>query len=369
MTNKLSILVLCGGQSTEHEISVISARNVVAGLDKNKYEVAIAYILSDGRWLFIQSPEDFLLNDVKALAAKPAAVYIHFAPGNPHPFIITTAPQQPVIFDCVFPMLHGTNGEDGTMQGFLEILNIPYVGADVLSSAIIMDKDATKRLLKEAGLPVVKFLYFSKSESNKINYDDVKKQLGEILFIKPNSLGSAAGVSKVTNLSEFNAALKTAFEYDEHILIEEAMVARELECSVLGNENPKASKPGEVVKHTDFYTYEAKYLDEKAATIKSPAENISAALISTIQDLAIQAFKITRCVGMARVDFFYTQDEKLYINELNTIPGFTNISLYPKNWIATGMSYAELLDELINFGLARFKEKKKLNRIYKSCAD
>ncbi|EKD91896.1 MAG: hypothetical protein ACD_29C00315G0001 [uncultured bacterium] len=213
-------------------------------------------------------------------------------------------------------------------------------------------------------MPVVKYLYFSKFEKNTIHYERIKKQLGEILFIKPNSLGSAVGISKATNLVEFHHAIELAFQYDYAILIEEAVNARELECSVLGNENPIASAPGEVVKHTDFYTYEAKYLDAKAATIESPAKNITAELISKIQHLAIQAFKITRCVGMVRVDFFFTQNQQLYINELNTIPGFTNISLYPKNWIASGMRYSELLDQLIHLGLAHFKEKKKLNRVY-----
>lgn len=359
----LHVLVLCGGQSTEHEISIISARNVVASLDKTKYHVSIAYILPDGRWLYIENHPDFLEHDVRVLAAKPAAIWMHVAPGNPHCFIVTTSPSKTISVDCVFPMLHGTRGEDGAMQGFLEILNVPYVGADVLGSAVIMDKSTTKKLLHEAGLPIVPYLVVTHFMRNQMQYADVSQQLGRTLFIKPNSLGSSVGISKVKNEKEFVVALENAFHFDDYVLIEKAISAREIECSVLGNDQPICSLPGEVINHTEFYTYAAKYLEENAATIQTPAP-LSTELITRFQDFSIRAYQATRCLGMARVDFFLENNNTIYISELNTIPGFTPISLYPKNWEVSGIAYTELLDRLIALGLQQFQSKKLLNRVY-----
>jgi len=349
--NLLSILVLCGGQSTEHEISLLSAKNVMEQLDLKKYHVSVAKIDHDGTWYYFKNTQDYFSHS----HSHP----IHILPGQKTPFF---AENKPIPVDCIFPVLHGTNGEDGTVQGLFEILQIPYVAADCLGSAIAMDKDIAKQLMRAAGIPVVDWKIIHQSDST-INYDDIKKQLGETVFIKPNSLGSSVGVKKAVDEKSFYAAIEDAFRYDDYILIEKAIIGREIECSVLGNEHPKASLPGEIINHTEFYSYEAKYLDDAAATVKTPA-HLSSELVLQFQTLAIKAFQTLRCSGMARVDFFLDNNNKIYINEINTIPGFTNISMYPKNWEASGLSYPALLDELIRLGIKRFERKKMLTRVF-----
>lgn len=353
---KNSILVLCGGQSTEHDISLLSARNVMTYLDKEKYEVSVCKITHDGLWLYYQNPEAFLSH---------AHSHAHFTliPGKKHPFHLNN---EPLPIDCIFPVLHGTNGEDGTVQGLFDILNVPYVGADCLGSAIGMDKEILKRLLEAAGLPVVPRILARKQARHLLHYAEVTQKLGHTVFVKPNSLGSAVGVKKATDEHSFWEAVDYAFQYDEFILIEKAIIGREIECSVLGNENPKVSLPGEIVNHTEFYSYDAKYVDAAAATVKTPAENLSEAAIQQFQTFALSAYKVLRTIGMARVDFFYANDGAIYLNEINTIPGFTNISMYPKNWEACGLLYPALLDELIVLALERAAFKKTLNRVYSS---
>jgi len=355
---KKSILVLCGGQSTEHEISLLSARNVASFLNKDNYDVAVAKIHHDGPWFYFKNAAAFLSN------AAPDG-QITLSPGHAHPFHVN---QQALAVDCIFPVLHGTNGEDGTIQGLLELLAVPYVGADCLGSAIGMDKEVMKRLLEAAGLPVVPRCLVRKQERSSIDYASVTKILGSTLFIKPNSLGSAVGINKATDQVSFNDAVENAFQYDEYVLIEKAIVGREIECSVLGNENPKVSLPGEIIKHTDFYSYDAKYVDDAAATVKTPAD-LSPALIQKFQQLSLEAYKVLRTTGMARVDFFLATDGQIYLNEINTIPGFTNISMYPKNWEAAGLHYPELLDALIVLAFERNAFKKALNRNYVTSSD
>ena len=355
MTTPLSILVLCGGQSTEHDISLLSARNVITYLDDEKYAVSVAKISHEGKWFYFNSVEEFLSD-------ADSHQLMQIMPCEKNPFYVDN---KAILVDCVFPVLHGTNGEDGTIQGLLELLNIPYVGADCLSSAIGMDKEVLKRLLEAAGLPVVDRCLVRKQEAHFINYAEVTKKLGTPVFIKPNSLGSAVGVKKAVDENSFYDALQNAFQYDEFVLIEKAIIGREIECSVLGNENPQVSLPGEIINHTEFYSFDAKYVDAAAATVKTPAD-LSPDLIQTFQSLAIKAYKTLRTIGMARVDFFFSHDGKIYLNEINTIPGFTNISMYPKNWEASGLSYVTLLDELIQLGLQRFEFKKTLNRVYQS---
>lgn len=352
MSKLLSVLVLCGGQSTEHEISLLSAKNVIERLDPKKYHVSVVKISQQGEWHYFKNTEDYFSSSHSHL--------MQIIPGKQNPFHIA---EKEIPVDCVFPVLHGTNGEDGTMQGLLDVLQIPYVGADCLGSAIGMDKEVLKRLLEAANLPVVDRILVRKCESQKINYPDVARVLGNIVFIKPNSLGSAVGVNKATDQQSFDFAMHEAFQYDEYVLIEKAIVGREIECSVLGNENPTVSLPGEIVNHTAFYSYEAKYLDDAAATVKTPAD-LSPELITQFKSLALKAYQVLRCSGMARVDFFLDVNNKIYINEINTIPGFTNISMYPKNWEACGLSYSALLDELIKLGMSRAVMKKSLIRMF-----
>ncbi|OGT47918.1 MAG: D-alanine--D-alanine ligase A [Gammaproteobacteria bacterium RIFCSPHIGHO2_12_FULL_38_11] len=348
MSKLLSILVLCGGQSTEHDISLLSAKNVIERLDKNKYAVSVAKIEHNGSWVFFKTADDFF--------SRSRSHLMQIMPGDKNPFGVP--------IDCIFPVLHGKNGEDGTIQGMLDILNIPYVGADCLSSAIGMDKEVLKRLLEAAGLPVVSRCLVRKQEAQTIQYAEISKKLGKTVFIKPNSLGSAIGINKAVDEKSFYEALKNAFQYDEYVLIEKAVMGREIECSVLGNENPKVSLPGEIINHTEFYSFDAKYIDGAAATVKTPAD-LPPECITQLQILAIKAYKTLRTVGMARVDFFFSHEGEIFINEINTIPGFTNISMYPKNWEVSGLSYVDLLDELIQLGIERFAFKQSLVRIYK----
>jgi D-alanine-D-alanine ligase len=265
--------------------------------------------------------------------------------------------------DVVFPVLHGPFGEDGTVQGLLKLFNVPFVGASVLGSAIGMDKDVMKRLLRDAGIPIPDFLVFHKESIDEIDFEQVKKQLGLPLFIKPANLGSSVGIHKVKDESQFMPAILDAFQYDVKILIEEYIKGREIECSVLGNENPIVSIPGEIIPQHEFYSYEAKYIDEKGASLEIPAK-LSPEIIKQIQDVALRAFKALCCEGMARVDFFLRNEKEIFVSEINTIPGFTKISMYPKLWEASGIPYTELIDKLIQLALERFEREKKIKISY-----
>ncbi|MBU2577279.1 D-alanine--D-alanine ligase, partial [Patescibacteria group bacterium] len=263
--------------------------------------------------------------------------------------------------DVVFPVLHGPFGEDGTVQGLLKLANLPFVGAGVLGSAVGMDKDVAKRLLKEAGIPIAKFLVFK--DTDEINFEKVVKKLGRPFFVKPANLGSSVGVNKVKDGKNFKKAVSEAFLYDRKILIEEYIKGREIECSVLGNDNPIASVPGEVVVKDEFYSYKAKYIDENGAALEIPAK-IDEKTEKKIQNLAIQTFKTLCCEGMGRVDFFLKDNGEVLVNEINTIPGFTSISMYPKLWEKSGLSYTRLIDKLIKLALERFKKEQKLKSSY-----
>ncbi len=358
--SKLRVAVLFGGRSAEHEVSLQSAKSIIEALDKNKYEVVLIGINKEGQW-FLNESSHFLLN-----ADNPKLIKLNGA--NKAVTLVPYQKDQPLIglgdsdtakaIDVVFPVLHGPYGEDGTIQGLLKLANIPYVGPDVLGSAIGMDKDVTKRLLRDAGIPIGKFLTFTKSQADSLHFQDIVKDLGLPLFIKPANLGSSVGVHKVKTEDQFKLAVKDAWSYDNKIIIEEFIKGREIECSVLGNSDPIASLPGEVIPQTDFYSYEAKYIDEKGAILKIPAE-LSPEIVKKVQKLAVETFKALCCEGMSRVDFFLTEDNRLLVNEINTIPGFTKVSQYPKLWEATGIPYSELLDKLIQFALERAKRDNK----------
>jgi D-alanine-D-alanine ligase len=259
--------------------------------------------------------------------------------------------------DVVFPVLHGPMGEDGTVQGMLKLLGLPFVGPSVLGSAVGMDKDVMKRLLRDAQIPIAEYIMIRKGQT--VVASEVFKKLGATVFVKPANMGSSVGVSKAKTEPQLIAALAEAFKYDHKVLIEEAIVGREIECSVLGNENPKASLPGEVINQTEFYSYDAKYIDPNAATTKIPAD-LPADLVKKCQALAIKTFQALECEGMGRVDFFLKSDGQFVVNEINTIPGFTKISMYPKMWEATGLSYSALIDELIHLAIQRHKRDTQL---------
>lgn len=365
MTQKLNITVLCGGQSTEHEVSILSARNVVTYLNPQKYEITVIYITHQGEWHlidkkdFLEQPEPWLL--IQARKTVPIAIAMG---DSHHPWMSLQNPQERYAVDCVFPVLHGTNSEDGTVQGLLELLNIPYVGSDVLSSAVCMQKDIAKNLLRQANIPTPDWFVLTERDVAENSYEQLIEVLGKTLFVKPSNLGSSVGVAKVKTKAEFEQALKEAFRYDQRVLVEPFVKGREIECSVLGNEEPIASLPGEIIAHHEFYSYDAKYIDKKGADVVVPA-NLNEKIIQRVQSLSVAAYKVLHCLGMARVDFFVC-GEKVLVNELNTIPGFTNISMYPKNWEVSGLSYAKLLDRLIELGLTYFRQKLSLIRVKKT---
>ena len=252
----------------------------------------------------------------------------------------------------MFPLIHGTFGEDGCLQGLLRLLNVPFVGAGVLGSAVGMDKDVMKRLLNHAGIPTVKFRVITRKSARETGFAVLEQELGLPFFVKPANAGSSVGVSKVASAAEFGEALRAAFRYDEKLLIEEGIHGRELECGVLGNDEPAASVVGEVVVRDEFYSYEAKYVNENGAILEIPAL-LSLEISEIVRELAVKAFKVLDCAGMARVDFFLADDGRVLLNEINTVPGFTNISMFPLLWEASGLSYSELVDRLIEFAIQR----------------
>lgn len=354
MKKKIRVAILFGGKSAEHEVSLQSAKSIIDAIDKEKYEVVLIGIDKKGKWL-LNDKSTYLLNadNPKLISLNKTNKELAVLPGSENKQLVTMMQNESIgVVDVVFPVLHGTFGEDGTMQGMLKMMDVPFVGAGVLGSAVGMDKDVMKRLLRDAGIPVAKFLVYRKDDI--IDFDQIKKVFKLPVFVKPANLGSSVGVSKANTKEEFNKAIAEAFRYDTKILVEQYIKGREIEISVLGNENPIASVPGEIIPQHEFYSYEAKYIDEKGALLKIPAE-LSGEIIKNIQKMAVLAFKTLCCEGMARVDCFLTDNNKIYVNEINTIPGFTKISMYPKLWKASGISYTELLDRLIQLAIERHK--------------
>jgi D-alanine-D-alanine ligase len=355
---KIRVGILFGGRSAEHEVSLQSAKNVIEEIDKTKYEIVLIGIDRSGRWYLVES-SNFLshADDPSQISLIQGITELAIIPGETGKIFPVSHSDSMDDLDVIFPVLHGPYGEDGTVQGLLRMADIAFVGADVLGSAVGMDKDVMKRLLKEAGIPQAKFLTYTYDKQDEIDYNDIKTNLGFTCFVKPANLGSSVGISKVSNESEFKAAVTKALEFDQKIIVEQFIKGREIECSVLGNEDPIASLPGEVMPAHDFYSYEAKYLDQKGASFQIPA-SVSETLIKDIQTLAIETFKVLNCEGMARVDFFLDKNDQLLVNELNSIPGFTKISMYPKLWEASGLGYSDLLDRLIQLALERHERKK-----------
>jgi D-alanine-D-alanine ligase len=361
MGDKIRVALLFGGRSAEHEVSVRSAGNVYRSINKNKYDVLLVGITKEGRWIHIDNPDLFLRSDTVIYEEKSEAALIPY-PGNRDILLLRDHTSIGYV-DIFFPVLHGSFGEDGTIQSLFKICEVPFVGAGVLGSAVGMDKEFMKRLLRDAGIPTPNFTVFMLDENSRIDFDKVKQKLGVPLFVKPANLGSSVGISKVIKKEEFFDAVGKAFQYDTKIIIEECIEGRELECSVLGNENPVASVPGEIIPAHEFYSYEAKYTDPNGAELKIPAQ-IPREQSDSIKDLAVRSFKVLGCEGMARVDFFLKKGEDIFVNELNTIPGFTNISMYPKLWEASGMSQEKLVERLIELGFERHERDKGLKRNY-----
>ncbi len=367
MSRRLRVGILFGGKSAEHEVSILSARNVLVALDPDKYEPVLIGIDKGGRWL-LQRADELLAakGDPRLLRLDAGAPTVALEP-RPTGGELAVAAAPTAHLDVVFPVLHGPMGEDGTVQGLLELADLPYVGAGVLGSAVGMDKDVMKRLLQHAGVPVARFRTLRRVDFDRDPAATAARagELGFPLFTKPANLGSSVGVRKVRSPAEVDAALAEAFAYDVKALAEEAVVGRELECSVLGDEDPIASVAGEVVvSHADgFYSYDAKYVDEHGATITIPAR-LAPAEMDRVRRLAVRAFQVLEASGMARVDFFLRPDGELLVNEINTIPGFTAISMYPKMWEASGIPPRELVTRLIDLALARKARRRALKTIF-----
>jgi D-alanine-D-alanine ligase len=391
---KIRVGILFGGRSGEHEVSLLSAASVLNAIDKNKYEVVPIGITKDGRWLTAGAAENLLqgkadheprqLRAGDPEATSSAAVLAHgesvVVPPEPAhreqgmaPFqgeaanLTRRASDRAINVDVIFPVLHGTFGEDGTIQGLLELADIPYVGAGVLGSAAGMDKDVMKSLFLAAKIPIVKHVTILRSawekEPKKVQ-KQVESKLKYPVFVKPANLGSSVGISKAHDRKELGPAIEEAARFDRKIVIEQGVggkkkKAREIECSVLGNDEPTVSVPGEIVPGKEFYDYTAKYLDEGSQLI-IPAK-LSKSEIKRVQQLAIQAFQAVDCSGLARVDFLMEPGKsgKIYLNEINTMPGFTAISMYPKLWAASGLKYTDLIERLIQLGIDRYDDKKR----------
>ncbi|GHV62963.1 D-alanine--D-alanine ligase A [Spirochaetia bacterium] len=371
---KLNVGILFGGKSAEHEISLLSAKNVYDAIDREKYNPILIGIDKTGRW-FLNEGSRFLLNaddpknirlnqsgDAVALVPRSGGAISNLSTlkdpgGEPRP----TGSAAGAV-DVVFPILHGPFGEDGTVQGLLKLADIPFVGAGVLGSAAGMDKDVMKRLLRDAGIPIGKFIAL-KSHEKAPSFGDAVKLLGAPIFIKPANMGSSVGVYKVKDEAEYRAAVEAAFQYDTKIILEEFIPGRELECAVLGNEEPAASVPGEIISTHEFYSYDAKYLDDHGAVLEVPAK-VPEDIKTQIQALALKTFQTLSCEGLARVDFFLKEADgtgsRIIVNEINTMPGFTRISMYPKLWEASGVSYTELISSLIELAVKRFEKEGRL---------
>ena len=360
MTKK-NVLLIYGGKSTEHEVSVRSARNIARAIDPNRFNTLFIGVDKSGVW-HVKTPQDLETEDVvQTVHSQQVVVY----PGKASDQILKVTDLSSIgSIDVAFSIIHGTGGEDGTIQSMLKTLNIPFVGPGVMSSAICLDKEITKQLLDRAGIPNSKYLAYRMSERAAINFETVKAALGTPVYIKPPNLGSSVGISRASTKDEFDAAIDLAFQYDRKVLIEANVVGRELECAVWGNHTIEAAAVGEVITNSethDFYDYEAKYEDANGAQT-SIVSDLPTETIDEIRNLAIKTYRCLNCEGMARVDVFLQDDGKILVNEVNTIPGFTDISMYPQLWKAKGFTYSEVIEKLLGLAIDRFEEEVRMNQ-------
>ncbi|AKC32541.1 D-alanine--D-alanine ligase [Candidatus Pantoea carbekii] len=352
MTKK-RVGILCGGQSVEHEVSLQSAKNIVEAIDKQKYEVVLIAIDKQGGW-HLNNTSDFLINTNfpslsslnKSNTSNIVLVFSASKRLSLYQTFIKCSKKKLLLLDIIFPILHGPLGEDGCIQGLLRLMNIPFVGSDILGSAINMDKDCTKRLLRDAGIKVTPWVCITKTERPYINVEELVDRFGLPLFIKPVNQGSSIGVSKVDTIEMFNTSLELAFSFDSKIIIEKNIQGREIECAILGNAFPQASPCGEIIAKDAFYSYKTKYINPDDVQLVIPAV-INDAVSQKIRSVAIKAFRILECTGMARVDIFLTETGDIIVNEVNTLPGFTDVSMYPKLWQVAGISYRDLITRLL----------------------
>ena len=359
---KKKIALVFGGKSAEHEVSLASALNIYNALDKTLFEPILLGVSKEGSWYHF--PDVNVFKRFKSLKDSDLSTHqvVSLLSYHEKPFVLIIKTQEKIPIDCAFPIIHGTLGEDGTLQGHFKILNLPFVGCGVLSSAISMDKDYMKRLLNEANIPNAEYIVLKKDEETL--YSDIVKKIGSPFFIKPANGGSSVGVHKIKTELEFLKKLNDSFSFDHKVLAEEYIEGREIECAVMGlNQHPKASLPGELITKHEFYTYEAKYIDVHGATVIIPAL-IEDFLTKEIQALAIKTFKALGCDILTRVDFYLKKDGTIYVNEINSLPGFTQISMYPKMWQASGIEYKDLITNLINLAFEKHASDSQLKHSF-----
>ncbi|TVR53985.1 MAG: D-alanine--D-alanine ligase [Spirochaetaceae bacterium] len=373
VSERIRVAVVFGGRSAEHEVSLQSARYVVESLDRTKYDPVLIGIDRTGRW-FLNDGSLMLLDedDTRSIRMKNGSTEVALTANGARRAIVPVGHATPNAgaqagralseigpIDVIFPVLHGPYGEDGTIQGLAKLADLPCVGAGVLGSAVGMDKDVMKRLLRDAEIPIARFVAFTERDCNRFTFESVAELFGTPVYVKPANLGSSVGVARAGTAAEYDSALREAFEYDTKIIVEECVSGREIEVAVLGNDDPRASVPGEIVPMDGFYSYDAKYIDAEGAALKIPAE-LPADTVARLQEAAIHTFRVVECSGMARVDFFLRSDGGIVVNEINTIPGFTRISMYPKLWHASGVPGGELVDTLITLAREKYTRESAL---------
>lgn len=353
---KLRVGILFGGKSAEHDVSVQSACNIVEALDKEKFEPVLIGINREGKWKLHESS---VVGGKLGAGLVSSDSQLELSLSGNMGLMTPSAGTSFRAPDVMFPILHGPYGEDGAMQGLMELANIPYVGAGIAGSAVGMDKDIMKRLLREAGIPVAEYVVLRSSERHALDPKKIIATLGSPLFVKPANMGSSIGVSKVKSEDELVQALELGFRYDRKVLIEKAIEGDEVECAIIGNEHPEASVLGRVIVKAGFYTYDAKYDESKETTLEIPAK-FSHGLTEQAREVAIKAYKALECEGMARIDMFITKQGKVLVNEINTLPGFTKLSMYPQLWEASGLSYTDLITKLIELAIERAAKRDEL---------
>jgi D-alanine-D-alanine ligase len=356
MTKTLRIGLLFGGKSVEHEISLRSAKNIFQQLDRSRFEPVLIGINKQGLWYMLENIDQPI----------PTGIPLNLSLGHSsHTFTAANTEGGTGPLDVIFPVLHGTDGEDGSVQGMLQAVDVAFAGSGVLGSSVAMDKFMSKQLLIKADIPTSNFLAILNADYSGLNYQNIVDQIGAPFIIKPISLGSSVGVSKINNKGDFAQAISETLKYDQGFLVEEFIPGRELDCAILGNQQARVSDPGEIIisPRYEFYTYDAKYEDPNAVEIKIPAE-LPPEIKERIKDLSLKAYKALRCDDFARVDLFLKEDGSIYINEINTIPGFTNSSMFPSLWAQHGIPYSQLISEIIDLAMERYQLKKSLERNY-----
>jgi D-alanine-D-alanine ligase len=351
-----TVAIITGGKTPEHDIANVSARNIYSALDTDKFHVVIIGISRKGQWFQI-SKEDLFAEDLE-IGSKDSHYKLCLLPFDEQPIRYASDLSKTLVVDVFFPIAHGVYGEDGTLQGVLEYLDRPFVGPGVLGSSIGMDKDVSKQLLAHNSIRVTPWKTYFKGDS--IDYSELE-EMGYPLFVKPANMGSGVGIEKAIDLSTLKSAIELAFQYDIKILVEKGISGREIETAVLGNLKPKVTGVGEIVVESGFYTYENKYVNS-ATQVIIPATGLADASVKKITDTALKAYRILQLEGMSRVDFFYVNDNEFYLNEVNTLPGFTNISMYPKLWEVAGVNYKSLLSELVDAAVELYDRRNTLRR-------